>query len=384
MKRIVSIRLFFPLLFCFFIMGFVDVVGIATSYVKHDFMLNDKVANLLPMIVFLWFAVVSLPSGLLMGKIGRKQTVLISALITSLGMFIPVVTYSFSGVLLSFSLLGIGNTMLQVSLNPLVAEVVAKDKVASMLTLGQFIKAISSTLGPILASLFVGYWGNWQLILPVYGVMTLISWFWILWTPVSSKSTHDKTCVSLWNILCLLTKPYLLMCFLIILSVVGFEIGLMTVVPKYLQEVCTMPIEEGSLGCSLYFFARMSGTFIGSLLLVRFSAQKYLNLNLLLGVIAFMVFTFASSSLVLLAALFCIGFFCANIFPIVFSEAMQHLPEKANEVSALMIMGVAGGALIPPLMGVVSDLGTQQMSLYLPLFILVNIYIASFYLKTNK
>ena len=72
-----------PVLFAFFVMGFVDVVGISTSYVKNDFTLSDTLANLLPMMVFLWFAVCSLPTGLLMGRIGRKKTVLLSSLVTS-------------------------------------------------------------------------------------------------------------------------------------------------------------------------------------------------------------------------------------------------------------------------------------------------------------
>lgn len=384
MKYIASFRLFAPLLFSFFVMGFVDVVGVATSYVKQDFILNDKVANLLPMIVFLWFAIISLPSGLLMDKIGRKYTVQLSALITSFGMFIPAITYSLGSVLLSFCLLGIGNTMLQVSLNPLVADAVAKERITSMLTLGQFVKAISSTLGPVLASLFVGCWGNWQLIFPVYGSLTLISWLWMLKTQIPSTVSGNDKRASFLDIVRLLAKPYLLMCFLTILLIVGFEIGLMTVVPKYMEEVCFLPIEKGSLGCSLYFLARMLGTFVGSILLVRVSAKKFLNLNMLLAIIFFVVFTFVTSFPILLFALFFIGLFCANVFPIMFSEAIQYLPEKANVISALMIMGVAGGALIPPLMGIVSDWGTQQLSLYLPLLILICIYIASFYLKTDK
>lgn len=149
-----------PVLFAFFIMGFVDVVGISTSYVKHDFALSDTLSNLLPMMVFVWFAVFSLPTGIIMGKTGRKKTVLFSILTTCLAMAIPLFDYHFVSVLIAFTLLGIGNTILQVSLNPLLLDVVSKEKVTSMLTLGQFIKAISSTLGPVIASAAVGLFGN--------------------------------------------------------------------------------------------------------------------------------------------------------------------------------------------------------------------------------
>ena len=112
--------------FGFFIMGFVDVVGIATNYVKIDFDLSNSLANTLPMIVFLWFALFSIPAGILMGKIGRKKTVLISLSITTFAMIIPFVIYSFAFVLVAFALLGISNTILQVSLNPLVASKIGR------------------------------------------------------------------------------------------------------------------------------------------------------------------------------------------------------------------------------------------------------------------
>ena len=138
-----------PVLFGFFVMGFVDLVGIATNYVKQDFMLSDTLANLLPMTLFLWFAVLSVPTGIMMNKLGRKNTVILSMVITFLAMLIPLISYSFPMMLVAFGLLGIGNTIIQVSLNPLLTNVVRGDRLTSSLTLGQFIKAIASFLGPI-------------------------------------------------------------------------------------------------------------------------------------------------------------------------------------------------------------------------------------------
>lgn len=65
-----------PVMFGFFIMGFVDIIGIAINYVKQDFVfLNDTLANMLAMSRFFWFLVLSIPTGMLMNKIGRKKTV---------------------------------------------------------------------------------------------------------------------------------------------------------------------------------------------------------------------------------------------------------------------------------------------------------------------
>lgn len=360
-----------PVLFAFFVMGFVDVVGVSTSYVKSDFGLNDTLANLLPMLVFLWFAVCSLSTGLLMKRIGRKNTVLLSSLITIVAMVLPLVYYSFFSVLLAFALLGIGNTVLQVSLNPLLMDVVAKEKVTSLLTFGYFIKAISSTLGPVILSVAVGVWGDWHLVFWVYAVCTSLSWIWLVCTPIQEKREEVAYVGgSIWK---LFKNRKLMVAFSVILLIVGFEIGLMTAVPKYLLERCQIPIEQGGLGCSLYFAARTLGTFIGSIILSRYSSSRFLIINMVLALLAFGLFMVSSNSTIVLAGLFLVGLFCANVFPIIFSSAIQSEPSKADEISALMIMGVAGGAILPVFMGGIADVSNQFASLFVPLLALVYI-----------
>ena len=360
-----------PVLFAFFVMGFVDVVGVSTSYVKSDFGLNDTLANLLPMLVFLWFAVCSLPTGLLMKRIGRKNTVLLSSLITIVAMVLPLVYYSFFSVLLAFALLGIGNTVLQVSLNPLLMDVVAKEKVTSLLTFGYFIKAISSTLGPVILSVAMGVWGDWHLVFWVYAVCTSLSWIWLVCTPIQEKREEVAYVGgSIWK---LFKNRKLMVAFSVILLIVGFEIGLMTAVPKYLLERCQIPIEQGGLGCSLYFAARTLGTFIGSIILSRYSSSRFLIINMVLALLAFGLFMVSSNSTIVFAGLFLVGLFCANVFPIIFSSAIQSEPSKADEISALMIMGVAGGAILPVFMGGIADVSNQFVSLFVPLLALVYI-----------
>ena len=365
-----------PLLFAFFIMGFVDIVGVSTSYVKQDFELNDTLANLLPMMVFIWFAICSLPTSLLMGRIGRKKTVLCSLGITTISMVIPLVYYSFTTVLLAFMLLGIGNTVLQVSLNPLLLNVVEKEKVTSALTLGQFIKAISSTLGPVIASTMVSIWGNWLLTFAVYAVSSFLSCLWLAIIPIKEESYTQSQNIR--NVLSLFRNSKLMIAFSVILLIVGFEIGLMTAVPKYLSEQCHLPIEKGSLGCSLYFAARTLGTFLGTIILARYPSGKFLPQNMMVAVVVFAVFLLSSNTTILLIALFLIGLSCANVFPIIFSQAIQSEPDKANEISALMIMGVAGGAILPFIMGIVADNSNQLVSLLIPFCALIYILIVSY------
>ncbi|MFR8836026.1 MFS transporter [Bacteroides nordii] len=365
-----------PIFLAFFVMGFVDIVGVSTSFVKNDFGLNNTLANMLPVMVFVWFAVCSLPTGVFMGYIGRRRTVLLSLGLTTISMLLPLIYYSFPTILFAFMLLGISNTVLQVSLNPLLLDVVTKNKVTSTLTLGMFIKAISSTLGPIIVSAAVGLGGYWSLAFIAYAIISFLSCLWLALTPIKEVSTTDRQQPKFSDIFILFKDHKLLVSFSIIALSVGFEISLMTAVPKYFAEQCNMPLEKGSLGCSVYFAARTLGTLLGSIVLTRFSAIKFLIGNLVLAIVTFITFILTSNVEVLFVTLFLIGFTCANIFPIVYSQALQSNPNKANEISAMMIMGVAGGAILPVIMGLLTDLSNQWGGLFVPFAALVYILVA--------
>ena len=276
----------FPILFGFFVMGFVDVVGIATNYVKMDFGLSDTLANLLPMMVFLWFALFSVPTGIWMGRHGRRNTVVVALAITTLAMLIPLFFYDFACILFAFALLGIGNTILQVSLNPMVARVVNPDKVTSVLTLGQFIKAVSSFLGPIIAGIASSFWGDWKLIFIVYSVTTLSSIIWLI-TTIPGKEEGEGQEASFASTLALCKDARIRMLFLGILCIVGIDVGLNTTIPKLLMEKLSMPLQEAGLGSSLYFAARTGGSFLGAILLARISSRPFLRGSMLIAILAF-------------------------------------------------------------------------------------------------
>lgn len=350
----VSKNTLFPILFGFFVMGFVDVVGIAANYVKKDFILSDTLANLLPMMVFFWFAVVSIPAGVMMSKMGKKNTVVAAMLITIVAMILPMCSYCFPVVLVAFALLGIGNTILQVTLNPMVAGLISGKALASVLTLGQFLKAISSFLGPLMAGAAAAWWGDWKLIFPVYALVTLVALLW-LWGCVRESSPKGIHAASFSSAVGLFKDSYILMLFLGILLIVGIDVGLNTTIPRLLMDRSSLSLDEAGLGTSLYFSARTVGTFAGTFLLVRISSVKFLKMSMLAGIPVFIGLMFAHSLWILGTMIVLVGLLCANIFSILFSYALQHRPEYDSEISALMIMGVSGGALIPLLMGVVSD-----------------------------
>jgi len=380
MNKESSVTKILPVLFGFFVMGFVDLVGIATNYVKQDFMLSDTLANLLPMTLFLWFAVLSVPTGLMMNKLGRKNTVILSMVITFLAMLIPLISYSFPMMLVAFGLLGIGNTIIQVSLNPLLTNVVRGDRLTSSLTLGQFIKAIASFLGPILAAVAAGSFGSWKFIFVIFAVVTVLSAIFLLVTPIHEEPVNQSGS-SFASSFSLLKDKVILMLFLAIVFVVGVDVGLNTTIPKFLMERCDILLEKAGLGTSLYFIARTVGSFAGAILLVKLSGRKFFIVSMLIAIPALLVMLLIGNLWGILSMVFILGLAVANVFSIIFAAALRRKPERANEISGLLIMGVAGGAVIPLIMGITSDSFGQTGGMAVLLVALGYLLFSAFKLK---
>ncbi len=163
-----------PVFMSFIVMGFIDIIGVATGYIKQDFKLTDFVAQFLPMMVLLWFFVLSVPAGVLQDKYGKRNMLNLGMVIQAVGLGLPFIHYSFGMMFASFILLGIGNTIIQVSANPLLQDVTPGEKLASYLSTTQFIKAIISFSGPIIATFMARSFGDWRLVLAVYGVTSLL------------------------------------------------------------------------------------------------------------------------------------------------------------------------------------------------------------------
>ena len=350
-----------PVMLCFFAMGFVDMVGIASNYVKADLSLSDSMANTLPSLVFLWFLIFSIPTSLLMNKIGRKSTVLLSLVMTLAAMVIPVLTLDFTMLLLSFSLLGIGNAIMQTSLNPLVDSVMKGGASASTLTFGQFIKSIASFLAPIIAS-----WGattnafglGWKALYPIYLGVGVLATLLLLGTrtpsdsPVKGEKSVGEQFAGAFS---LLKEPFILLCFLAIICHVGIDVGTSVTAPKILMERVGMSLDKAAFVCTIYFIAKAIGSFSGSFIMKFLKDWTFLLLSVLLMVVAAFGLVFGHDTATIYASVALMGFGNGNPFSIVFARAMQAVPEKKNEVSGLLIMGIFGGTIFPLLMGFASD-----------------------------
>ena len=374
-----------PIMFAFFTMGFVDMVGTATNYVKADFALSDTMANFLPSMVFLWFFFLSVPTGLLMNRIGKRKTVLLSLVVTALALVLPLCAYSYPVLLVSFCLLGIGNTLMQVSLNPLITCIVTGEKLASTLTFGQFVKAIASFIAPIIASWASVKFGNWLLLYPIFLAIAVIATVYLGLTKIGEEIPKDKSSGFI-QCLKLLGDGSVLLLFLGIVAHVGIDVGVNTCAPKIIMERLALPLEKAGIATSIYFLFRTLGCFSGSFILAKFPLKKFFAVSVACMVLA-MIGLFVCRTLAgLYVAIALVGFGNSNIFSMVFSKALLYLPEKSNEMSGLMIMGLIGGTIFPLLMGVLSDaMGTQIGSvIVISVGVAYLVYLAFKFLKTEK
>lgn len=373
-----------PVMLAFFTMGFVDMVGTATNYVKADFALSDTMANFLPSMVFLWFFFLSIPIGLMMNRIGKRKTVLLSLVVTALAFILPLFSYSYPVLLLSFCLLGIGNTLMQVSLNPLITCVVSGEKLASTLTFGQFVKAIASLIAPLIASWASVKFNNWMLLYPIFLVFAIIAAIYLGMTKIEEEIPKDRSS-SFIDCLRLLGDTTVLLFFLGIISHVGIDVGVNTCAPKIIMERLGLPLEKAGIATSIYFLFRTLGCFSGSFILARFPLSKFFAVSVFCMVLS-MIGLFVCHTLAgLYVSIALVGFGNSNIFSMIFSRALLYMPEKNNELSGLLIMGLIGGTIFPLLMGVLSDaLGSQVGSvLVINLGVIHLIYLA-YMLKKGK
>ena len=348
-----------PLMLCFFCMGFVDLVGIASNYVKEDLALSDSVANVFPSLVFFWFLIFSVPTGMLMNRIGRKKTVVLSLVVTVFSLLLPLFGENFGVMLAAFSLLGIGNALMQTSLNPLVSGVIGGKNLASTLTFGQFVKAIASFSAPYLAM-----WGatraipefdlNWRILFGIFLAVGVLSTILLWLTPIDEEPVEGKPSTFA-ECFKLLGTPIVLLSFFGIMCHVGIDVGTNTTAPKILMERLGMTLNEAAFATSLYFIFRTIGCLTGSFFLRVMSNRAFFGISIMMMALSMCGLAIGTEQWMLYTAIALVGYGNSNIFSICFAQALTSMPQKQNEVSGLMIMGIFGGTVFPLLMGFASD-----------------------------
>ena len=372
----VSYKLVAPVLMAFFVASFCDLVGIGVDRVKLEFELSNTLAQLIPSAVFLWFFVMSVPVGILQDRIGKRKMLNIGMVVTALGLLLPYIFYSFTTILAGFVLLGIGNTIVQVSANPLLVDVVSATRRSSFLSLSQFVKAIGSMVAPPLAGLFAVRFGDWKILFIIYGIVSVLSVLWLASVKIQESASSEKraTFKSSFN---LLGNGFVALMVACIFLIVGIDVGINAVSGQFLLSKFGSEQTLAESARSLYFFGKMLGTFGGAILLTRLSSKKFFIWSSIVGIATIFGLVVAPTEMVAMAVVFVIGLGLANIFPLVYSLTVERYPERSNEISGLMIMAISGGAVIPPLMGWIADVSSVTASIFVLVASILFIFLVS-------
>jgi fucose permease len=373
-----NLRKIAPVLMAFFVMSFCDLVGISVDMIKPIFELTNFEAQLINTSVFIWFLLISVLIGVLQNRIGKKKMLNIGMIITAIGLFIPYFFFHYSTFLLGFAFLGIGNTIVQVSANPLLINVVPSNRSSSFLSFSQFVKAIGSMIAPWLATRFAAAFNDWKLLFLVFGVVSILSVIWLSTVKIEESRYEDKK-ATLSSSFGLLGDGFILLMVLSIFLVVGIDVGFQSNSGQFLMNHFGIEKDKAVLGRSVYFFGRMLGTFAGAILLTILSSRKFFTWTSVLGLVSLIAILFVPGKIAAWVLTFIIGLAVANIFPLVFSLTLEKHPERSNEISGLMIMAVSGGAIIPPVIGWISDISNITLGLSLLVGCMIYLLTVSIY-----
>jgi MFS transporter, FHS family, L-fucose permease len=367
-----------PVLMAFFVMSFVDLVGIGVDRVSKDMSLSATVAQLIPSAAFLWFFILSVPVGVLQSHLGKKNMLNIGMGVTALGLLVPFFFYSFAMVLVGFALLGIGNTIVQVSANPLMVDVVPGNRASSFLSFSQFVKAIGSMIGAPLAAFFAAQFGDWKLLFLVFGIVSILAVLWLGSSKIEETRIegYKATFSSSFK---LLGNGFVLLMVLSIFLVVGVDVGFNSNSGQFLIKQFGIDQTAAESGRSVYFLGRMLGTFAGAIMLTKISSRKFFMWTSLLGIICLAAIIFVKSDAMAWVLVFLIGMAVANIWPLVFSLAVEKYPSQSNEISGLVMMAISGGAVIPLLVGWVSDISNIALGMTILIACMIYLWAVSIY-----
>lgn len=360
-----------PIFLAFFCMGFGDVVGPLTGLIKEEFHLSNTMAQLIPFMGFIMFGILSVPMGIYQDRTSKKRVLILGLLLALMGLVLPIVGQfsSFELLLMSILMLGAGATTLQVAGNPIMRDVSPEGKYSRNLSFGQFVKAIGSMSGALIPLAAVNFWDmDWKILFPVYSALIVLTLIILALVRIREKKEEGASPASVKSCFTLFAHHAFVRLMVVAIFVyVGAEVCMSTGMPIYLKDSFGIDIASlGVAGSGFFFLALMIGRFLGGLVLNWMKAGKFLVLTLILSVLG-IVGLFVQDQVVAVISIFVIGLGFANIFPLIFSITVDSLPERANELSGLMVMAIVGGAAIPPLMGVVADYFSVMTGFLVPL-----------------
>ena len=354
-----------PILAGFFVMGFGDIIGTVMIQVKEECAAHaDQISWLMPVFAYCWFLVISIPTGILCGRLGRKNAVMVSLAVTIAAMFVPLAASAERWYLyvVAFALIGIGNTIIQAALPALMSNVVAKDQITSRISLGQFVKALCAALTPVFVYLTATALGNWKFLFPLYGLLTVVEAIWLLVTNIPDERKVEveggggqRNLTTFTSCMKMLSHPYVAAMTVGILFSVGADVGFSVAIPEYLRNVYRVDVNRAGMGPTVYFIAKTIAAFLGAIVFAKISAAKCFPWCMGIGIAATAAILLVGTPAAFLVLVFVVALMTANSFGMCMGLAINRLPEKTNEVSALVVMAISGGGVVSIALGAVQQ-----------------------------
>ena len=402
----------------FFIWGFMTCLNdILIPHLKAIFTLNYAEAALVQFVFFLAYFIVSMPSGIVVRKIGYKAGIVVGLLISGIGciLFYPAAgMQSYAVFLGAFFILAAGITLLQVAANPYVA-ILGKPETASMrLNLTQAFNSLGTTVAPMFGSILIlsaaiksadeiakmadpamahaALRTNAQAVqlpyLALAGVFVLLAAFFVIMKlPKIVEERHEpgaKHESTLESYGITLKYRHLLLGAIGIFFYVGGEVSIGSFLVNYMKDMVGFSAKVAGDHLFYYWGGAMVGRFIGSLIVMRFVRPSLvLGFNAVV-VCLLLVTTMSTHGYVAMWSALSIGLFNSIMFPTIFTLAIAKLGRHTSTGSAVLCMAIVGGAIMPWLTGKMADKVTPQYSFVVPLVCYLYIVFYGFKGSTPK
>ena len=385
----------------FFMMGFITCMNdILIPHLKDIFDLTYVQAMLIQFCFFTAYAIMSIPMGYLVGKIGYKNGVISGFVLTAIGclLFYPAAgSHSYATFLGALFILASGVTLLQVAGNPYVTLLSKPGKESATLTLVQAFNSLGTTIAPqigaflILAdatqtvskaeqisSVQIPYLGlaGLLIILAVFVKMIRLPDARKI-AEEESEHNHDGK-HSVWQYHHLVFGAAGIFCY------VGAEVSIGSLLVSVLGYLKGLDHASAAKYLSFYWGGAMVGRFLGSAIMAKIAPNRYLAFNATAAVTLLGVAMLAgkASADIAMWALLAIGFFNSIMFPTIFSLATKGLGRFTSSASGVLCTAIVGGAIVPVVQGWVAD--TQGLMISFVVSAICYVYIVFFAIKGYK
>ena len=405
-----SSKMVLIILAIWFAISFVtNIIGPMLPILIADFNLSLLMASFLPFSFFLSYAVMSIPAGLLIEKIGSKKTILLSIGLNFIASLLFAGFPFYTMALLCLFLLGIGMAMLQVVISPLMRVAGGEEHFAFNSVLAQLIFGIASFISPFIFSMVIeglskgGSQSPFFVKVLSHIVQNNVTWSGIYWLfsllffllfvlilsvkfPRFELAESEKS-GSLSTYSYLLKRRHVYLYFLGIMAYVGTEQGLANWMTQFLLEYHNIdPLKKGAHVISLFCGLMAAGCCVGLMILKLVSSKMVLRGAVITTIGTLLLALFGPTNVAIIAFPAC-GFLISVIFSIVFSLALNSEEKFHGSFSGILCTGIFGGALVPLLIGWLGDIfGLRQAMLFIlvPLIFLGYISIIARPLISNK